>query len=232
MRQTSEVTVLLLHGAGSTGATARRLLGLEGQEGIIAVEDRTGDIDRVCEALAQATRDFPDCVSMIGVSLGAHALVRWAAETGSRARLTLVLPAWTQDARDASWATTHAASQIEEVGIEGVVTAMREESPSSALVDLIARGWADYSDDGLRDCLRTAARGKGPTAQELAAVAGPARVIGWYDDPLHPVKTAIDWSRGIARARIGVAARTDISLLQSALRDLRWPTVPRPGAGA
>lgn len=234
------MTTLVLHGAGSTGDAARRLLGLGKREDVIALENRSGDIDDYRAQLDTAVRDTATPSEIIGVSLGAHAVVRWAAGadpvTGwPGIRLTLVLPAWTGSTGNGGWATRLAAEQVFAIGADAALAAMRATDEAPDLVDLIEMAWAVYSEDELRTCLRTAGLGSGPSADELGAVPNPVRIIGWYADAFHPADVAIDWSRCIPHARLGMAARPSVDLLQAALGSINWPAagqVRPPAAGA
>jgi hypothetical protein len=233
--QTPGVTIVVLHGAGSTGLAARRLLGLTDQRDVITVEDRTGDVGDIVHRLESAVTSIEHCTEIIGVSLGAHALITWASGRVDCPPLTCVLPAWTGAPSSGAAATARAAADIARSGIHGVVASLPADPSLSDVAALVRVAWADYSDDELQSCLTTASRGHGPSERQLGSVAGGVRVLGWYGDAFHPPAVAVTWSRLIPHARIAMAARPSIRLLGQARASLRWPSRPRtrpPGAAA
>ena len=214
---------MLAHGAGSTGPAARRLLGLEGRPDIITVEDRTGDIDHVIAGIDSVVRAHPDCVEIIGVSLGAHAAARWAAGRDEGPALTFILPAWTGNAGRTADATAHAAQRIRDVGIAATLEGLTEAASHPGIVELLGVAWDRYTQEQLHACLATAACGRGPTCHELDELRLPSRIIGWYGDAFHPASTVVQWSRRVAGARVSLAARPSIPLLQAAMHSVNWP---------
>jgi len=267
MGHTPIVAIVILHGAGSTGAAALHLLGLAEQPDrggladppglhnvaavdvvavdgvavdVITVEDRSGDLDAIVQHLDSVVTSIGDCTEIIGISLGAHALITWASGRKDCPPLTCVLPAWIGDP---SWgtpfsgaaATAHAAEDIARSGIQAALEALPADPALGDIAALVRMAWADYSDAQLEACLTYAARAHGPTTEQLAAVAGSVRVLGWYGDAFHPAPVAIAWSRLIPHARVAMAARPSIRLLGQARASLSWPAVPPtrlPGADA
>lgn len=227
MRQTAGVTIVLAHGAGSTGAAARQLLGFEAADDVLAIEDRTGDVDRVVDAIGQAVASVHHCSRLIGVSLGAHAAIRWASGRADAPPVVCVLPAWTGLPPAGSSPTAISAQQIETMGIASVLEHLSREEGRADITRLLAAGWTAYTDDDLCACLRRAASGAGPLARELAGIRTPATIVGWYADAIHPAATAIDWSRRIPRARITLAASPRTSLLRQAMMATTWPDQAR-----
>lgn len=216
MGQTATVTAVIVHGAGSTGAAARVLLGAPRSS--VCVEDRTGDIERVIAALDDALLAHPNCTALVGVSLGAHAVARWAATT-SRAipRICLVLPAWMGAPGASSTATMGAAQAIAAEGIPTTLRRLREDGAHPDVVDLLALAWGEYSDDELARCLLAASTGRGPTSDELARLVRPVAVVGWSKDAFHPESVARDWSSHLPLPSLAVGARPEIRLLRQAL---------------
>lgn len=237
MRHTAVVAIVIAHGAGSTGAAARALLGLPSGPGIVDVEDRRGDVGQFADRIGEAVTRDPRCTHVIGVSLGAHALVRWAAGRPDAPHLICVLPAWTGDPAGHVSPTAIAADQIAEQGIRGTLATLEASRPRDDVTDLLALAWAEYTDDQLQLCLRAAASSRAPTPTELVEIMSPTSVLGWYGDTFHPVSVALEWARHIPRARVALAARPRMSLLQRALaesmRTTPGPLHPdRPGEGA
>lgn len=221
MGKTAVVTIVLVHGAGSTGAAAATLVGprLLGEEtDAVLLEDRTGDIDQVIAAIDDTVARHPRSTSIVGISLGAHALARWASTTRRPVPpLVCVLPAWIGEASESAQATAAAARAIAAHGIPATLDRLAREGRHSDVVDLLRVSWPDYSDDELAGCLQRAAEGRGPSASELAAITAPVAVVGWMQDAFHPDAVARAWARYLPRAVIALAARPDIRLLQRAL---------------
>lgn len=216
MGKTALVTTLLVHGAGSTGAAAAELLGLGSD--IVLVEDRSGDVDQVILQLEAAWASNPDCTALIGVSLGAHAVARWAASTSHPLpRIACVLPAWTGSPTSAADATAGAARDVAQEGSAAILGRLQRESPHSDVVRLLQLAWPSYSDDQLAHSLTRASRGRGPYPEELAAISAPVAVISWRGDAFHPDDVAHEWARHLRRPTLALAARPDVHLLQRAL---------------
>ncbi len=231
MRHTSVVSIVIAHGAGSSGAAASTLLGIEGTDGVGFIEDRSGDVDRVVDLIERSVRELRECSHVVGVSLGAHAAVRWAAGRTGSPPIICVLPAWTGDPMPGPSPTSIAAREIGERGREEVLASLQEDARSADVAHLLSIAWQDYTDDSLHTCLTTAAATRGPDIRELGAVSAPVSVIGWYGDAFHPVDTAIEWSRRLPRATIAMAAAPRIRLLQQALARTSWPRPLRRSTG-
>jgi hypothetical protein len=241
--QTAYVSIVIAHGAGSSGTAAARLLGAtawgDSGEDLVLIEDRTGDVERVIRAIDAAVAQGAECTHLIGVSLGAHAVARWASGSapGRLPRLTCVLPAWTGAPGPAAAATASASAEIADQGIESVTRRLTSQAEHPDIVRLLRTAWSDYSDAGLADCLATASTGRAPTPDELARIGAPIDLVGWHADAFHPVDVIHEWMRHLPRARAAIAAGPTIGLLQRALATLGVPTAadragspPRAGA--
>lgn len=224
MGDTARVRIVLAHGAGSTVAAARRLMGVGDDADIIGVEDRSGDVATVVDRIDAAVAATPDCTHVVGVSLGAHAVVRWARGREHTPGLVCLLPAWVGDTPTAARsATAYAARQVRALGIRGALDALPRDAASADIADLLELSWADYTVERLHDSLATASRSAGPSREELHGVRSPMTLIGWYGDALHPHGVALEWARHLSRPRLAMAARPSVRLLQSALRSLVSP---------
>ena len=216
MGKTAVVTTLLVHGAGSTGAAAAELLGL-GSDTVL-VEDRTGDVEQVIAALETALARHADCTALVGVSLGAHAVARWAgAHPYPLPRIALVLPAWTGDPSAAADATARAGRDVARDGSAAILASLERESPHSDVVRLLQLAWPAYSTEDLARSLTCASQGRGPHPWELAAISVPVAVIGWRGDAFHPDAVAHQWARHLRHSTLALAARPETRLLQRAL---------------
>lgn len=216
MGETALVTTLIVHGAGSTGDAAARLLGLG--SGAVLVEDRTGDVDQVIAALEEAMDEHPSCTAIVGVSLGAHAVARWASATSRPLpRLACVLPAWTGSPAAAAEATALSAREVSCEGSAAILSRLQRQSQHSDVVRLLQLAWPVYSDEKLVEVLTRASRSPGPLPQELAEISAPVAVIGWRGDAFHPEHVTRDWARHLRRPTVALAARPEMRLLQHAL---------------
>lgn len=216
MGKTAVVTTLVVHGAGSTGAVAAELLGLDSD--VVLIEDRTGDVEQVILQIEAAWARHPDCTALVGVSLGAHAVARWAASTARPLpRIACVLPAWTGSPTAAADATAGAAHDVAREGSAAILARLQRESPHSDVVRLLQLAWPTYADEQLARSLTCASQGRGPHPEELAAISAPVVVIGWRGDAFHPDCVAHEWARHLRRPTLALAARPDVQLLQRAL---------------
>lgn len=221
-------TALLLHGSGSTGDFARRALGpaLRAQGWAVhALEDRSGDVDAVERAVGRSAAAGEGPLLLAGISLGAHAAVRWAARTPASPRLIgllLALPAWTGPPAQVAALSALAADDVERDGLDPVLARLRGRGWVGTE---LGRAWPDYGQEGLVAALRATATAPGPTRAQLAAVPVPAGLVAVADDPFHPVQVAREWQRLLPRAALEVlhptAPDTDRSVLgRAALRAL------------
>lgn len=210
------MTTVIVHGAGSNGAAAARLLGAG--TGAVLVEDRSGEIECVIDVLRSTLAELDDCTRIIGVSLGAHAVARWAsAERIPVPPLVCVLPAWTGNPGPTAEITAASARAVSEVGITTLLERLATEERHPDVVGLLECAWADYSDAELALCLERASTGRAPTTEELAAIPGHVTVIGWCGDAFHPDDVARTWARHLRRSTIAIAARPEIRLMRAAL---------------
>ena len=182
------------------------------------IEDRSGDIECVIDLLRSTLEERDDCTEVVGVSLGAHALARWA----STARpplpgLVCVLPAWTGDAGGTAQITAASARAVDEVGIPALLERLSSEERYPDVVGLLESAWAEYGDAELNRCLVRASTGRAPTAEELAEIPGAVTIVGWSGDAFHPEGVAREWSRHLRQSTIAIAARPEIRLMRQAL---------------
>jgi pimeloyl-ACP methyl ester carboxylesterase len=214
------VAVVLAHGAGSSAAAARELLGLElHSREIIPVEDRTGDVEVVVDLITTALSNASEVTHLVGVSLGAHAVASWAARSHAQApAIVCVLPAWTGLPDATASLTSLSAADIGRDGVLPTLRRIRQDSPNQDIAEILEAGWSDYSQPALVNALQMASRSWAPDDAALTTIAAPSTVVGWSGDPLHPVETARRWARNLPRARIAIAVRPDVALLRAAFR--------------
>ncbi len=202
---------VVAHGAGSCGAVAAsifRAIDLQVDD-VVAVEDRAGDVAAVERALARAVARAGAERARVrfvgGVSLGAHAAVRWACTDPlppGLEGLLLVMPAWTGPPGPVAALTGAAADEVASLGPAAVVDRLRSDpgTRDDWVVAALADGWASYDTPGLVAALRSAAGSPGPDLAAMAAVAVPAGIAALEGDPLHPAQVAAQWAETLPRA--------------------------------
>ena len=199
----------MLHGSGSDAHFVRtafaRPLARAGLR-VVAPEDRSGDPDRMMRSLAGLTRRLPDVTVVGGVSIGAHAAARWAAQPGNQDALTaliLVMPAWTGQPAATSVLTQESAKTIRHEGVATQLLAMSmdESLKRDWVMEELTRAWPRQADTLAATLLRTS-QSRGPLPAELARIRVPVAIVALADDPLHPASVAYEWSRIIPRAAV------------------------------
>lgn len=202
------MSVLLVHGAGSCPATARRLLAPLVTDRYVAPDVRGGTEETVAVVDALVREHRPSLLA--GISLGAHALAVWAARTGATVPLALVMPAWTGAPDDVAAATSVAADDLAAHGRDGVLARLHDDPAARGdwVVAELARAWPTYTDAELVRALRSAAGSAGPGRDELRRVQAPTAVVALADDPLHPTAVAEEWARLIPGATITTVPRS------------------------
>jgi pimeloyl-ACP methyl ester carboxylesterase len=184
----------------------------------VLIEDRSGDIDAVIASIDATLAGQPDCTSLVGISLGAHAVARWASMARRPpTRLVCVLPAWTGPPGPTAGATAIAARQIAVDGATAVLDRLTAEGRYPDVVQLLRVAWRDYADDALSASLSRASTGRGPTPAELASIPVPVALVGWRGDALHPAAVTNEWARHLRWPTIAMAARPEIRLIRQAL---------------
>lgn len=201
-------TAVLLHGSGSTGDFADRALGPALRAAgwaVRALEDRTGDVAACVEQLERAAAAEAGPLLVAGISLGAHAAVRWAA--GVRAErlegLLLAMPAWTGAASAVAGLSALAAADVERDGLETVLARLGHQG---WVGEELARAWPAYGQERLVRALRATAVSPGPAPAELGSVPVPVGLVAVADDPFHPVQVAREWRRLVPRGALEVLA--------------------------
>lgn len=214
--RTAPWRVLVVHGAGSTGATAQALLQPLWQEAlpdpwtVTAVEDRTGDVEEVAEHVAVWLRGTAGAHSrriVAGISLGAHAAILGAMRAGDSeppSCIVAAMPAWLGPADGTARLTQRAGSEIAEKGISQTIERIRREAPIDRewVIRALEEDWSRYTDDSLSASLATAARGRAPEPSELRQLDFPVLLLGIDDDPLHPRAVSESWLRHLDQGRL------------------------------
>ncbi|GAA2524921.1 alpha/beta fold hydrolase [Rarobacter incanus] len=174
------------------------------------------------DLLCLLERWFPDePVHGVGTSMGAgtllHAAVR---DPGRFDGLTLLLPptAWqTRRAQGSHYLA--AADLIESGGMEAFLAADRDAPrPPAAVPD--DHTVPDIAADLLPAAFRGAAASDLPDPGELASIRVPVTLLGWVDDPSHPLSTARRLAEVLPHAALHVARTPqDVATWPALLRE-------------
>lgn len=182
---------------------------------ISTVEERTGNVSALIEHVEGAAADVE---AIVGVSLGAHALARWAAGRENTPPLVLLLPAWTGEPDEVAAATLMTADSIAARGPHEILARLPHgDSAQGRISDLVRLGWSSYTPEELATALRTASSQPGPTALELMGIHAPCAIVGWADDALHPVAVAREWAAHIRGSRLVEVEQCDPVYLRAVL---------------
>lgn len=198
---------VLLHGAGSTPDAARRLLGDAAPGWTLVAPEARGTLDDVVATLAASVARIEASgrtVGLVGgISLGAHAVARWATEQpGGTPDLVLAMPAWTGRPDGIAALTAATADEIERDGTAALLARVVAESGDDWVAYELVRAWEHADRHELARTLRAAATSAAPTLDELATIRARAVVVALLDDPLHPEQVARDWAAAIPGARL------------------------------
>jgi pimeloyl-ACP methyl ester carboxylesterase len=216
---------LLLHGAGTDGRSALRLLTSALPAGTEPLAlPHGGDVADLVDAIDRAAgtveRSGLELVTVAGLSVGAHAVAAWAARRADASplpELVLVMPAWTGAPDRIAGLTAASADEIEHDGVPAILARLVDEAAGDWVVDELVRSWAGADPAALAASLRTAAGGHAPTLEELATIDARTAVVALADDPLHPVAVAEAWARAIPGARLAIVPRDAPSTDRGAL---------------
>jgi pimeloyl-ACP methyl ester carboxylesterase len=181
------------------------------------LDDHVGDLAAVVASLP-----VPPIV-VGGVSLGGHAAVRAAARGVAASAVLACLPAWTGPADVGTGPHAAVAAEVRRVGIGTVIERLRgDRSMPAWLRDTLVTDYCRHDAASLTAALVALDGGGAPTEDELRDLGDvPLAVLGWPDDPGHPIAVARRWAElapharcarleiadlGATRARLGEAA--------------------------
>jgi pimeloyl-ACP methyl ester carboxylesterase len=197
---------LLLHGAASTCDFMSRhfppsLLGVHTTISPQQMHDERAYVDCLLHLVGRLGTPTVVC----GVSLGAHIAVALA----HRIRpdlLALCLPA----ALAGEPAEHPRATPVQAAPEHFAALGVEHEDPAADWVSReVARARDLLADADLRDGLARGHATTGPTYTDLALIAVPTVIVGWPDDPLHPLTVAERWHAAFPDARLVVVNRGD-----------------------
>jgi pimeloyl-ACP methyl ester carboxylesterase len=140
-----------------------------------------------------------------GISLGAHAAVRAVGKGGtfgsvrrgvSEPRAVLAcLPAWTGAARRGRGPHAAAAEELAHLGVDGVIERLRSErSLPRWLRHTLVTDYLRHDPRSLVAALTSLDGGEAPSLEEIGELEVPLAVVGWEDDPGHPIEVARSWA--------------------------------------
>ncbi|MBW3663774.1 MAG: alpha/beta hydrolase [Actinobacteria bacterium] len=138
-----------------------------------------------------------------GVSLGGHAAAAVAAERSDLEGLIVCLPAWTGTATRGDGPHAVIASEVRRGGVEPVLDRLAGDgSVPQWLAELLGRDWRTHPAASLAAALTALDGGEAPTGATLARVTVPTGIVGWPDDPGHPLEVATAWAAAMPGAKL------------------------------
>lgn len=204
-------SLVMAHGAGShAGFLVRAFPDDRTGLRLRAVDDRTGRIDRIMNALAAEAVDHT--VVLGGVSLGAHAAATLLARADLPRQIVagvLVMPAWTGAPDRVAHLTAAAADALAVLGPDGVLA---ELDSQDWVTGELADAWAQRDPAELVSELSQTAQQAAPDRGTLRRIPVPCVVVALADDPLHPESVARQWAELIPRSQLVVIGRNQPSV--------------------
>jgi pimeloyl-ACP methyl ester carboxylesterase len=242
-------TVVVAHGVGSSArfvveafarpvvAAGGRLVAydLRGHGASTPVVDPADHrLDAHVGDLAAVVADLTEPPAVLGgVSLGGHAAVR-AGDRGVEADALLAcLPAWTGRATPGEGPHAAVAAEVRRVGIGTVLDRLRADTTMLGwLRDTLVTDYARHDPASLTAALLALDGGDAPSEDELRhLVDRPLAVVGWPDDPGHPLAVAERWAELAPTAVLGKLALDDLTASRARLGEVAVATLSRLGTG-
>jgi pimeloyl-ACP methyl ester carboxylesterase len=185
------------------------------------LEEHVRDLTAVLATLAQ-----PPAV-LGGVSLGGHAAVRAAGQGAATAAVLACLPAWTGRATPGRGPHAAVAAEVGRVGIATVLDRLRDDrSLPGWLRDTLVTDYGRHDPASLTAALCALDGGEAPAAAELVRLGDPAlAVVGWPDDPGHPIEVARAWAELAPRGGLGVLSIGDLDRSLTRLGETALATI-------
>ena len=169
------------------------------------------DLDRLVADLDRLVEVFAPRV-LAGVSLSAHVVVRYAArQSHALAAVVACLPAWTGASESGVGPHAVVAETVDGVGVPAMIQHFRtDDGLRPWLRDVLTRDWATHDEASLVAALRSLDGGEAPTLDDLRTLAAPLALVGWPDDPGHPLEVAARWRDAARRAWLEPIALSDL----------------------
>lgn len=214
--------LVVAHGVGSSArfVTAAFAEAVRDELGMALVaydlrgHGRSGDSpDPLAHALDRHVADLDvvvrstGAVVVGGVSLGGHVAAAYAAGGGAAEAVVACLPAWTGRAVPGEGPHAAVAADVERRGVTAMIasTAVDAALPDW-LRETLVTDWSAQDPDSLAAALRALDGALAPTEGELRGLRVPLAVVGWPDDPGHPLEIASDWAGWAPRGALGIAS--------------------------
>lgn len=157
-------------------------------------------------------------VAVGGVSLGGHVAVAWAVDRGRARAVVTCIPAWSGRAVPGTGPHAAVAAQVRSIGVAGMLASFETDTTMEPwLRHVLLRDWAAHDPDSLAAALIALDGALAPTEAELRRLRCPLGVVGWPDDPGHPLETARDWAHWAPRATLRTLGLGDLAGAPEAL---------------
>lgn len=169
------------------------------------------DLDRLVQDLDRLVEVFAPRV-LAGVSLSAHVAVRYAAKTPQVSPAVVAcLPAWTGASEPGVGPHAVVADTVGAAGVPAMIEHFATDGGLRPwLRDVLVRDWAIHDEPSLVAALRSLDGGGAPTLSDLRALAAPLALVGWPDDPGHPLEVAQAWRDAARQAWLEPIALADL----------------------
>ncbi len=216
---------LLTHGAGSSAIFVREAFGqaLGAAGWRLAAMDLRGHGDSVAErhveghsldrhaADLRAVAQWSGAEVLGGVSLGGMAAVR-AVTCGADVRAVVaVIPAWTGKAEAGVGIHSWVADDVRANGMPTIIERLvADHSMAPWIRDVVVRDYRRHDMESLAAVLQSLDGGEAPDLEEIKALTVPLVVVGWPDDPGHPLDVSREWA---GAARVGALVETSIAAM-------------------
>lgn len=147
-----------------------------------------------------------------GVSLSAHAAVAYALTgTADLAAAVACLPAWSGTKEPGEGPHAAVADNVDRVGVDAAIAGFATDDHLRPwLRDVLIRDWSRHDPDSLRAALRSLDGGTAPDRELLRALKMPLALVGWPDDPGHPIEVAEAWADAAPEAALETIGIDDI----------------------
>ncbi len=159
--------------------------------------------DVAAHALSHIARDVgavaaaTGAVAVGGVSLGGHAAVAAmaAGHLTASTRLVAALPAWLGSSQAGFGPHAVVAGEVRTVGVAGMIARLEQaDGLRPWLRRVLLRDLAASDPTSLAAALVALDGGEAPSIDDLVALPKGLGVVGWPDDPGHPLSVARAWA--------------------------------------
>lgn len=186
-------------------------------------------LDRlVADVAALAAVVGPTAVG--GVSAGGHAVVAAVARGDVTVeRVVAALPAWTGRAVPGEGPHAAVAAEVADHGVRGMVARLRDEPDLAPwLRRVLLRDLAAGDTASVEAALTALDAGLAPTLAEVRSLPVPLGVVGWPDDPGHPLDVARQWAAAAPDAELVTTSIDAVTANQFALGDAMLAALGTP----